>query len=166
MFLGILFAMACNETREEVTAPTRFLAHAQSTGGCNTSCETEDSPLSEEQWLLAFDSWREQPLGEATIELETLLFYAKESQNWLVVYGKDLRVEQRDYLERELARDKIEIEMRLVDEYGVVRGRLESSSFALKEKQHLPFATTGSLGYLETSGKVKRVGLTHLWSRW
>jgi hypothetical protein len=55
--------------------------------------------------------------------------------------------------------------MRLVDGQGVERGTL-SALVPLVEKQHLVFAGTGSLGHLETGGKVKRVGLDHLWSRW
>ena len=42
----------------------------------------------------------------------------------------------------------------------------DSSSFPLKEKRHLSFDGPGSLGWLETGGKIKRVGLAHLWSRW
>ena len=56
--------------------------------------------------------------------------------------------------------------MGIVDEHGVVRGTLDSSSFPLKEKRHLSFDGPGSLGWLETGGKIKRVGLAHLWSRW
>ena len=166
MIFGLILSMACSEHPETSDDTPNFLAPARSTGGCNSACETDAHPISEEEWLLALDTWSEQPLGEVTIELETLLFHAKESKSWLPVYGEELPFAHRIYLEKELARDQIEIEMRLIDENGDVRGSLVSSSFRLKEKQHLPFSGTGSLGYLETSGKVKRVGVSHLWSRW
>ena len=44
--------------------------------------------------------------------------------------------------------------------------KMESGDFTLREKQHLPFEETKTLGWLQTAGKVKRVGLSHLWSRW
>ncbi|MEC7983992.1 MAG: hypothetical protein VX278_02440 [Myxococcota bacterium] len=167
MFISAFYMLlACQEPPRTSVVPNRSLMASPSTGGCNSACETNESYISEEDWLVSFDSWGKQPIGEATIELETLLFYAKESKNWLPVYEEELDREHRAYLRRELARDTIDIEMRVIDEYGRVRGHLQSPSFAFKEKQHLPFSDTGTLGYLETSGKVKRVGLSHLWSRW
>ena len=166
MMIGLIFSLACSEHTDVPDSAPTFLAPSRSMGGCNSACETDAHPISEEEWLAALDAWREQPIGEVGIELETLLFHAKESKNWLPVYGGELPVEHRIYLEKELARNQVDMEMRLIDENGDVRGILASSSFPFKEKQHLPFSGTGSLGYLETSGKVKRVGVSHLWSRW
>ncbi len=165
MMLGVVFYMACHEDalpRE----PSSFEASERASVGCSSTCETDVQPIREEDWLVALDAWRSQPLGLASIELETLLFYGKESKNWLPVYGKELPVAHRRYLEKELARDQVAVEMRLIDENGEIRGTLAPPAFHLKEKQHLPFSETGTLGFFEASGKVKRVGVSHLWSRW
>jgi hypothetical protein len=94
------------------------------------------------------------------------LFYAKQSKEWLSIFGSDLDDAHYQFLVHELSRNQVDIEMRLVDEVGEVRGELDSRPFFLKEKQHLTFSHTQSLGWFETGGKVKRVGLSHLWSRW
>lgn len=66
----------------------------------------------------------------------------------------------------ELSRDVVRVEMRLVDDAGNVRGELSHRMVPLSQKQHLTFAETGTLGAFLTAGRVKRVGLGHLWSRW
>jgi len=161
----VLF-LSCKEVRIASEEPPAFLPKTASSGGCNSACSITERHISEEDWLAAFDKWTSQPIGEATIELETLLFYVRETRSWLAVHGSSLTEEQRAFLEHELSRDQIDIQMRIIDEYGQMRGTLQSVPIFLKEKQHIPFQGTGSLGMLETSGKVKRVGLKHLWSRW
>ena len=138
----------------------------RSSGGCATSCAIEEKHISQEEWLEVLDIWSMQEMGVSTKELDTLLFYAKDSLAWLPVLGAELDDMRYAFLEHELHRNLVDIEMRLIDEFGTSRGVLNSLSFHLKEKQHLVFSETQSLGWLETGGKVKRVGLAHLWSRW
>ena len=135
-------------------------------GGCATSCALDGKSISQEEWLNHLDTWAKQDIGVSTKELDTLLFYAKESKEWLSIFGSDLDQEHYHFLVHELSRNKVDIEMRLIDEFGEIRGELDSRPFFLKEKQHLSFSKTQTLGWFETGGKVKRVGLAHLWSRW
>jgi hypothetical protein len=96
-----------------------------------------------------------------------LLYHGAETRAWLLALGVGpLDQPHHAYLLSELNRDSVKIEMKLVDDNGHERGRLTASNVGLAEKQHLSFQGTGSLGQLETGGKVKRVGLGHLWSRW
>jgi len=165
MLFAILFSCTTPsyDTHQE-EAP--IFSGERSTGGCATSCALEEHSITQEEWLQSLDAWAKQEVGISTKELDTLLFYAKETQNWLAVYGDTLDDEHYFFLFSEIQRNLVDIEMRLIDENGVVRGLLESNPFHLKKKQHISFSSTGSLGWLETGGKVKRVGLAHLWSRW
>ena len=138
----------------------------RSSGGCATSCALEEKSIDQDEWLMALDTWSKQEVGVSTKALDTLLFYANDTKNWLPVFGSDLDDEHYFFLFAEIQRNLVDIEMRVVDENGAVRGLLESNPFHLKKKQHIAFSSTGSLGWLETGGKVKRVGLSHLWSRW
>ena len=135
-------------------------------GGCATSCALDAKAITQEEWYSHLIAWGKQEIGVSTQELDTLLFYAKQSKEWLETFGSDLDDAHYQFLVHELSRNQVDIEMRLVDEFDQTRGILDSRSFYLKEKQHLAFRNTQSLGALETGGKVKRVGLAHLWSRW
>ncbi len=141
-----------------------------SSGGCASSCALDaapTTPMTRDQVESLLATWSAEPIGEPTLALETLLFHGPEIRAWLqTLGGGPLDDEHLQFLQDELARDTVRVEMRVVDTLGRERGTLVASSVGLAEKQHLAFEATGSLGHLETGGKVKRVGLGHLWSRW
>jgi hypothetical protein len=169
----LLFVLGCATNAAEV-APTELVepveqavAYPDCAGSCALSgSHGETEEISESAFLGWLTQWAEEPIGEPTLALETILFHGHRSEALLEKHGQRLDPEHREYLTRELSRHTVRMSMRLVDENGVVRGTLDSDGFPLKEKQHLSFADTGSLGWLETGGKIKRVGLGHLWSRW
>ncbi len=169
----LLYFLACATNAAEV-APAEVgepVEQAVAYPDCAGSCALpgnhgETEALSESAFLGWLAQWAEEPIGEPTIALETLLFHGHRSEELLAKHGDRLDDEHRDYLTTELSRHTVRMSMRLVDEHGVVRGTVESDGFPLKEKQHISFDGTGSLGWLETGGKIKRVGLAHLWSRW
>lgn len=146
--------------------------HGEGSGiNCASSCTGPDPAnhdvLEAELIPGILEEWNSQPIGEPTIELETLLFYLADTRAFIEAQGTPgLDQAHADFLKAELARDTVSMEMRLLDEAGQVRGFLSAPSFPLWEKQHLTFTGTGSLGHLETGGKAKRVGLAHLWTRW
>jgi hypothetical protein len=106
-------------------------------------------------------------MAAPTLSLETLLYYAESTAHFLDgLEGLRLSTERRVYLMEELARDQVSIEMRVVDDEGRIRGSLKAEGVPFGEKQHLRFEGTGSLGHLESGGRVRRVGLAHLWTRW
>lgn len=136
--------------------------------GCDTSCESAHAhDLSDEDFALWLASYAADAPEEPGLALETLLFHGRHTREQLdrLGYGP-LDEAHRAVLDRELARDAVVVEMRLLDEDGAVRALLPATEIPLVEKQHLALEGTGSLGQLITGGKVKRVGLAHLWTRW
>lgn len=169
----LLYFLACASNAAEVApeeAPepaAQTVAYPDCAGSCSLpGGYTDTDQLSESAFLGWLMQWAEEPVGAPTLALETLLFHGHRSEELLAVHGHRLDAEHLDFLTRELSRHTVRMEMRLVDEHGAIRGTLDSGMFPLKEKQHIAFADTGSLGWLETGGKVKRVGLEHVWSRW
>lgn len=138
---------------------------------CKTSCslgdQTDEVHLTVDEVAFWMGEWNEQPVDLSSEAIDTLLFYFHDTEHALSTLEElPLDAEHEAALRRELARDEVIVEMRLLDEDGIERGHMGPERIPLKEKQHLVFAGTGSLKHLETGGKVKRVGLGHLWSRW
>ncbi len=142
-----------------------LVASAWAGGACSGSCAMSGADhawLPTDEALALIDAWQ-APLGATDEGLEALLFHAD------ALHPHDLDVlepERRAWLEAELQRTLVQVEMTLVDDAGEVRGTLSSAPFPLKEKQHLHLEGTGSLADVEAGGRVWRVGLEHLWSRW
>ena len=136
-------------------------------GGCNAVCTVEQAPklsLTDGELADLLLAWSREDMTAPSMALETLLFHG--SSTLALLDGHDLPPERRRFLQHELSRNQVMLEMRLVDDSGTVRGTLKPTVVNLVEKQHLSFEGTGSLGGLITGGKVKRVGLNHVWSRW
>ena len=138
-------------------------------GGCTSdSCEVgaeHGIGLVEFDRLIA--AWATEEVGAPTLALETLLFHGDRSRALLATVGPaQLDDAHRAFLERELDRTQVTVDMRLVDATGAVRGTAGGEDIPLVEGRRLAFEGTGELGFLVTGGKVKRVGLGHLWSRW
>lgn len=136
---------------------------------CTTDCAgpaPEEGPPapSAEEYAKLFHDWTERPMREASLPLETLLYHGPSTRHAL--HAADLSPERRQYLESELARNRGAIEVRLVDESGAVRAHLDADGLTLGTGTHLHLHDSGSLGDIELSGRVRRVGLHHLWSRW
>lgn len=140
-------------------------------GGCGETCSLDGNKgvlaLSEADFVALRDTWAQEPLGPATGALETMLFHHQASAQWLEILGPGpLSPAQARFLETELARNEYSMEMRLVDDAGQIRGHVGLDASPFDHKAHLYFDDTGSLGALLTSGRAKRVGLAHIWSRW
>jgi hypothetical protein len=138
-------------------------------GGCSSeSCSLDPGDalgLAEFDELIA--RWQTERIGDPTLSLETLLFHGERTRALLATLPLDaLDDAHRDFLDRELARDSVTVEMRLIDATGRVRGEAGGYDLPLVRGNRLAFEGTGDLGFLVTGGKVKRVGLDHLWSRW
>ena len=141
---------------------------------CKTSCslgdKTDEVHLTVDEVAFWMGEWNQEPVGVSSEAIDTLLFYLHDTEDALAaLVAQDqlpLDAEHEAALRAELDRDEVIVEMRLLDERGNERGHMGPERIPLKEKQHLVFAGTGSLKHLETGGKVKRVGLGHLWSRW
>ena len=138
-------------------------------GGCSETCSLSDAPEGqiEAEFRESLVAWLGQPMADASLPLETLLYYGESTRHFLSSLSDlGLSNARQAFLQAELDRDQVYMEMRVVDDEGQVRGTLKASGIPFGEKQHLRFEGTGSLGHLETGGRVRRVGLAHLWSRW
>jgi len=140
-------------------------------GGCESSCEVgsqgHTAALTDAEFTMWLGSYAADAPEAPELALETLLFHGERTRAQLdrLGYGS-LDDAHRSTLDRELSRDRVVVEMRLIDDDGVTRAILPATEIPLVEKQHLLFEDTGSLGQLVTGGKVKRVGLDHFWTRW
>jgi len=142
-----------------------LLAEAALAGACSGTCALSgagEELLPAEEVASLLEAWT-APLGASDLALETLLYHAGAVHPAAL---NDLDPARRAWLQSELDRTRVTVEMSLVDDHGVVRGTLSSPPFSLREKQHLELEGTGSLAGVEAGGRVYRVGLDHLWSRW
>ena len=172
-FVFLLLACTTDYVPDTTTASVdpepRTYTDAALQQNCVSTCSVQDDhyvEIPQTEWLAHLQTWAKDPVGEPTLALETLLFYAEQSLSLLPQHEDKLDEYHLDFLYKELHRDQVYIEMRIIDEKDIIRAKMESGDFTLREKQHLPFKQTNTLGWLETAGKVKRVGLSHLWSRW
>lgn len=168
---GLLFALvlagcATDERPLIVVTPDGARTeHAPCRTGCAAQTPDEAHDLGHEEIGRLMDAVADAPVGVATLELETLLFHGAEASGWLDAHGDGpLDAAHAGWLRSELARDEVDVAFRLVGDDGQVHGDLQAR-IPLVEKQHLLLRHTGELGRMEIGGKVKRVGLGHLWSR-
>lgn len=107
-----------------------------------------------------------EPMDETSPALEALLYHHVHVRDYLAA-GRtgDLDPARLAFLSRELERTHVWIEIRLVDEDGIVRQRLAPTLVPLEEKQHLLASESVSLQPASYNGTVKRIGLHHLWTR-
>ena len=123
MLLALLSCATTTPTPDPIVINAPPGAVSSGSGCSKTSCSLGDAAhhsLGEDEFVALLDQWAAEPLGESTLALDTLLFDAERSSALLDVYGDRLAPERRAYLERELARTEVVVEMRLVDEKGTV----------------------------------------------
>jgi hypothetical protein len=136
---------------------------------CKTGCAAQPDAaagLTPTRFRALLAAWALVPLDEEDEALETLLFHGSHTVRLLEELGAPtLDDAHRAHLERELARDRAWLEVRMVNDEGVERLHLEPTLVPLGEKQHLFPENTLDLTPPEVSGTVHRVGVRHLWTR-
>ena len=163
---ALLVGCAADERPMIVVTPDGTTTEVQPCAtGCAAPTADELHHLSDGEIAAFLDEVDSAPIASPTLALESLLFYRADTLSYLARTGPgDLDPGKLAWLRAELERDHAEVEMRLVDASGAVRGTL-NEWVPLVEKQHLRLKGTGSLGRLAINGKVKRVGVDHLWAR-
>jgi len=146
----------------------RAVFHAHGQQQCASGCAASRHPtatLSRQRFreLLA-----EMALGgpdQNNRALETLLYYGPQSRRLLSEeqFGP-LDLLWKALLERELRQSHVLVSLRVLDESGQIRSRLNHVRVPL-DRRHVFAMETENLQPLITSGTVKRVGLDHLWTR-
>lgn len=135
---------------------------------CAAGCSAAGPPAAElgpAEIATCLEEIASQPLGEASLELETLLFHARQVVPYLHAKGLGpLRSEQTMFLKRELARTHAHIQIRVVDAAGKQRMTFDRR-VPIGVKQHLHPGEAQGFAPPEISFTIQRVGLHHLWSR-
>jgi hypothetical protein len=105
-------------------------------------------------------------MTEDSKALQTLLFYGRQT---LLLMDKNgdapLDAERAAFLRRELGRTHVYVELRMIDENGVVRLWNKPARVPLDIRHGFEYTTTDYQEIEESTGTVKRVGLNHLWQR-
>ena len=136
---------------------------------CATGCSAatiEVEGLSEQAFEELLEQYSEHAFDEPTRALETLLFYSTDVRELTERLGLGaLDAEHAEFLEREIERGHAQLSVRMLGEEGEERLRLGPVRVPLNEKQHLLPERSLNLQVPEISGTVRRVGVTHLWTR-
>ncbi|BBM82007.1 hypothetical protein [Candidatus Uabimicrobium amorphum] len=138
-----------------------------STSGCVTGCGAipDTTPaITKDEFMKHLQAFANSPIDEQSLDLETLLFYGKETRKWLPEQSI-LDEDHLRFLQRELQKTHAEIQLRVIDDEGNVRIELEPRIVEIGQKYHEHIHTTHDMQELEISGTIKRVGVHHLWSR-
>lgn len=136
---------------------------------CASGCALSRHPtptLGLKKFHALLDAFAGEPMSEASPALEELLYHGRQVLTLLASHGSEpLDNERLQFLEAELRRDVVRLELRVVDEEGRVRASFEPTSVPL-DIRHVFDMESGDLPRpLITSGTVKRVGLNHFWQR-
>ena len=158
-FFPIMLAASVTGAGEPKTVPK-----AECATGCAVA-ETKKSQLGAAKIADCLEKMAKQPLGEPSLELETLLFHASEVIPQIRDKGAGpITSDQAKFLKTELARTHARIQLRVIDADGKQRMTFDRH-VRLGEKQHLHTKAADGFAPPELGFTVKRVGLNHLWTR-
>lgn len=138
---------------------------------CKTGCASVPAPsadISHEEiaGLIAEIAEIDGTLDGDVVAYEALLFHARSVATYLDGHETPkLSAERRRQIDREVRRTEAVINLRVIDEAGVVRARLDDQRVRLGEKAHLQIHHTQGIQPIEYSGTVVRTGAKHLWAR-
>ncbi len=136
---------------------------------CASGCALSRHPtptLGLKKFHALLESYAQEPMSEASPALEELLYHGRQVLTLLASHGgSPLDTERLAFLEQELRRDTVRIELRVVDQEGRVRSSFEPTSVPLDIRHVFDMETDDLPRPLITSGTVKRVGLHHFWQR-
>lgn len=154
-----------SENETDPNSSATFEPHGEQL--CASGCSLSRHPTT----TLTRDYFRELitelPNGEmdqSNESLETLLYFGAQTIAQISEGGFELDSAWRDFLQKQLARTHASVQIRVVDENGVVRSWLTPTSVPL-DRRHVFEMETDNVQPLVTSGTVKRVGLNHVWAR-
>jgi hypothetical protein len=153
----------------------RALAHPHGKTTCASGCASDQHPtppLLREEFRRLLGLYAKEPMSDQSEGLETLLYYGRQSLLYLDNLDKFAEAEKVaidkprvDFLRHELSRTHVYVELRMIDEFGVVRVWNKPARVPLDVRHGFEFTTNNYQRIEESTGTVKRVGLYHLWQR-
>lgn len=136
---------------------------------CQAGCSIGShpiNPLAREEYRGLLDELADGTMEEKTAALDALLFHGARTRELIADDGfGSLDSGQAELLRRELLRTHARVWLRVVDELGITRVRVDGARFPLGIKEHVHPTETNDLPPPEISGTVHRTGLHHLWTR-
>lgn len=162
-----MMLVACQRPAAEspLLAVSAEAAGAPCSTGCSGPTPDEVAHLTDGEIAELLTEVASAPVGAAELAVETLLFHGAQTRDHLARRGSGpLSEAHRSWLTHELARDEVAIGLRLVARDGALLGHREDV-VPLGAKQHLLLRDMGAFGRADVNGKVKRVGVKHLWAR-
>jgi hypothetical protein len=136
----------------------------QCLGGCAAVPATVETASEEDlaRWLVAVQS---APPGTPSDALEQLMYYWRDAAPFVARQPDDAVVpEHRAYLTRELARNTVRVQARIVSTSGAIRVTYDKELFLGRRTHFEPEELVG-VQLPEYSGTVQRVGAHHFWAR-
>lgn len=106
----------------------------------------------------------EGPMDGSNEALETLLYFGRQTSGEIEQGGFELEESRLEFLKKQLLLTHASVQIRVVDDSGVVRSWLPETRVPL-DRRHVFEMKTRNVQPLVTSGTVKRVGLNHVWVR-
>lgn len=145
------------------------IAHPHGKKICASGCAQDQHPtpqLTKAEFQKLMAAFAGEPMTEDSKALQSLLFYGRQSLRMLDQAGdQPLDTERAAFLRRELGRTHVYVELRMIDEHGVVRLWNKPARVPLDIRYGFDYQTTDYQEIEESTGTVKRVGLNHLWQR-
>lgn len=158
----------------------RAIAHPHGPHVCASGCSANahpTKPLTKKEFHRLMGEYARQPIREdkpdsALEELlyfnrQTLLFMDRDGPIYFDGQGQEQRLEaeRAAFLRRELSRRHVYVEVRVVDENGVIRLWNKPARVPMDIRHGFVMENNRFPQYTEPTGTVKRVGLYHLWQR-
>lgn len=136
---------------------------------CASGCALSRHPtpeLPKQKFLDLVQAYSTEPMSEDSPALEELLFFGAQAKYYLRNSEEiALDAQRLAFLKKELSRDKVVAEFRILDDSGVVRVGLPPTEVGLDRRYVFEPLNTQDFQPPEASGTVKRVGLNHVWQR-
>lgn len=139
------------------------VSHPSKCGSCSHT-KYQDPSLTQEEITNLLVGWKKQN-WQGGEYVEKLLYYQSQIEPQLDKFRSLLPPTQLEFLQREMKRQTVEIEIRAIDQQGNIYAHLKPQQVPLGVKQHLQVTPSTSLQPHEFNGTVKRVGKDHLWVR-
>jgi hypothetical protein len=142
-----------------------FQPHGQQicASGCSASRHPTET-LTRDHFLQLISELAIEPLDSTNNALEELVYFGPQTKAMIEGGGFTIDRDRLEFLWHELAYTHVIVEIRVVDDQGVIRSWLPATRVPL-DRRHVFDMQTQDLQPLVTSGTVKRVGLDHLWTR-
>ncbi len=149
--------------------PDRAGAESDSPKGCQTGCSISShpvEPLIRTEYLDLVRTYASRDAETRLSALETLLFHAPRTRQFMDDIGTpQLGATEASILREELSKTHVRLWLRIVDQDGTVRAKIDGALFAISQKTHIHMTSTRDLSPPEVSGTIYRTGLHHLWTR-